>query len=256
MNCELNRKVCGIMDFQYVAGRNPVLEVLKTGREVEKIYIQKGELQGSIKKIIGIAKEKNIVVQQVDKNKLDSLAKGVAHQGVVALVSSYEYSDVEDILAKAREKNEPPFILILDGIEDPHNLGAIIRTAECAGVHGIIIPKRRSAQVNETVYKSSAGAVEHMLVTKVSNINTTIDELKEKGLWIYGADMDGDLYFNISFKGPVALVIGSEGKGISRLTKEKCDYLVKIPMIGEITSLNASNAAAILMYEVVRQNHG
>lgn len=244
------------MDFQYVAGRNPVLEILRTDKEVEKIYIQKGELQGSIKKIIGIAKDKNIVIQEVDKSKLDSITKGIAHQGVVALVTSYEYASIEDILELAKKRNEDPFIVILDGIEDPHNLGAIIRTAECAGVHGIVIPKRRSAQVNETVYKSSAGAVEHILVAKVNNINQVIDELKEKGLWIYGADMNGDLYFNISLKGAVALVIGSEGKGISRLTKEKCDSLVTIPMVGKISSLNASNAAAILMYEVVRQNHG
>jgi len=244
------------MDFQYVAGRNPVLEILKTEREVEKIFILKGELKGSIKKIIGIAKDRNILIQEVDKDKLDSLAKGVAHQGVVALVSSYEYATVDDILNKAKKNDELPFIVILDGIEDPHNLGAIARTAECAGVHGIIIPKRRSAQVNETVYKASAGAVEHVLIAKVNNINNVIDELKEKGLWIYGADMDGDLYFNISLKGAVALVIGNEGKGISRLTKEKCDCLVKIPMAGKISSLNASNAAAILMYEVVRQSHG
>ena len=244
------------MDFQYVAGRNPVLEILKTEREVEKIFILKGELKGSIKKIIGIAKDRNILIQEVDKDKLDSLAKGVAHQGVVALVSSYEYATVDDILNKAKKNDELPFIVILDGIEDPHNLGAIARTAECAGVHGIIIPKRRSAQVNETVYKASAGAVEHVLIAKVNNINNVIDELKEKGLWIYGADMDGDLYFNISLKGAVALVIGNEGKGISRLTKEKCDCLVKIPMVGRISSLNASNAAAVLMYEVVRQNYG
>lgn len=244
------------MDFQYIAGRNPVLEVLKSQREIEKIYVLKGDLKGSIKKIIGIAKERNIVIQEVDKNKLDTLAKGVAHQGVVALISSYEYARLDDILDRAKEKDQPPFIVILDGIEDPHNLGAIIRTAECAGVHGIIIPKRRSAQVNETVYKASAGAVEHVLVAKVNNINNAIDELKDKGLWIYGADMDGSLYFNTSLKGAVALVIGNEGKGISRLTKEKCDGLVKIPMVGKISSLNASNAAAILMYEVVRQNHG
>lgn len=245
------------MDVQYVAGRNPVLEVLRANREVEKLYILKGELQGSINKIIGIAKDKNIVIQEVDRNKLDSLARGVAHQGVVALISSYQYATIDSILDKAKEREEPPFIVILDGIEDPHNLGAIIRTAECAGVHGVIIPKRRSAQVNETVYKASAGAVEHILVAKVNNINNTIDELKTKGMWIYGADMEGeDFHFNTSLKGAVALVIGNEGKGISRLVKEKCDVLVKIPMVGKITSLNASNAAAILIYEVVRQNYG
>lgn len=245
------------MDFQYVSGRNPVLEILKTDREVEKLYVLKGELQGSINKIMGIAKDRNIVIQQVDKAKLDSLADGNTHQGVVALVTSYNYVDIDDILNRAKEKNQSPFIVILDGLEDPHNLGAIIRTAECAGVHGVIIPKRRSAQVNQTVYKSSAGAVEHMLISKVNNVVNTIKELKDKGMWIYGADMDGtDYHFNTSLKGPIALVIGSEGKGLSRLVKENCDVLVKIPMLGQISSLNASNAASILIYEVVRQNHG
>ncbi|WP_353094262.1 23S rRNA (guanosine(2251)-2'-O)-methyltransferase RlmB [Tissierella praeacuta] len=245
------------MDFQYVVGRNPVLEILKTDREIEKLYILKGELQGSINKIIGIAKDRNIVIQQVDKNKLDSLSEGNAHQGVVALVTSYTYSSIEDILNRAKERNQPPFIVILDGLEDPHNLGSIIRTAECAGVHGVIIPKRRSAQINQTVYKSSAGAVEHMLVAKVNNIVNTIEELKDKGLWVYGADMNGeDYYFNTSLEGAIALVIGNEGKGLSRLVKEKCDVLVKIPMLGQISSLNASNAASILIYEVVRQSHG
>ncbi|MBU5425632.1 23S rRNA (guanosine(2251)-2'-O)-methyltransferase RlmB [Tissierella pigra] len=244
------------MDFQYVVGRNPVLEILKTDREIEKLYILKGELQGSINKIIGMAKDRNIVIQQVDKNKLDSLSEGNAHQGVVALVTSYTYVDIDDILNKAKEKEEPPFVVILDGLEDPHNLGSIIRTAECAGVHGIIIPKRRSAAVNQTVYKSSAGAVEHMLVAKVNNIVNAIEELKEKGLWIYGADMTGADYYKTSLNGGVALVIGNEGKGISRLVKEKCDVLVKIPMLGKVSSLNASNAASILMYEVVRQSNG
>lgn len=244
------------MDFQYVVGRNPVLEILKTDKEIEKLYILKGELQGSINKIVGIAKDRNIVIQQVDKNKLDSLSEGNAHQGVVALVTSYRYVNIEDILNRAKERNQPPFIVVLDGLEDPHNLGSIIRTAECAGVHGIIIPKRRSAQVNQTVYKSSAGAVEHMLVAKVNNIVNAIEELKNNGLWIYGADMDGNNYNKTSLEGSVALVIGSEGKGLSRLVKEKCDVLVKIPMLGKISSLNASNAASILIYEVVRQNYG
>ena len=244
------------MDFQYVVGRNPVLEILKTDKEIEKLYILKGELQGSINKIVGIAKDRNIVIQQVDKNKLDSLSEGNAHQGVVALVTSYRYVGIEDILNRAKERNQPPFIVVLDGLEDPHNLGSIIRTAECAGVHGVIIPKRRSAQVNQTVYKSSAGAVEHMLVAKVNNIVNAIEELKDNGLWIYGADMDGNNYNKTSLEGSVALVIGSEGKGLSRLVKEKCDVLVKIPMLGKISSLNASNAASILIYEVVRQNYG
>mgnify|MGYP000991476768 FL=1 len=240
----------------YVVGRNPVLELLKTDKEIDKIYILKGDLQGSIKKIIGKARDKNIIIQEVDKFKLDSMANGNAHQGVAALVTGYEYSTVDDILNKAKELNQNPFIVILDGIEDTHNLGAIIRTAECAGAHGVIIPKRRSARVNQTVYKASAGAVEHMLIADVSNISNTIDDLKKRGLWIYGADMDANnFYFNTKLDGAIALVIGNEGKGISRLVKEKCDYLLKIPMVGKISSLNASTSAAILIYEVVRQSY-
>lgn len=245
------------MSEQYVVGRNPVLEILKADKEVEKLYVLKGELQGSINKIIGIAKDRKIIIQQVDRAKLDSMSDGNAHQGVVALITDYKYATIEDILNKAEDKQQPPFVIILDEIEDPHNLGAIIRTAECAGAHGVIIPKRRSAQVNQTVYKSSAGAVEHMLVAKINNVVNTIEELKDKGLWVYGADINGaDYHFNTSLKGAIALVIGNEGKGMSRLVKEKCDVLVKIPMEGKISSLNASNAAAILIYEVFRQNHG
>ncbi len=244
------------MKEQYIVGRNPVLEVLKTGKEIEKIFVLKGELKGSINKIIGIAKDRGIPIQQVDKSKLDNISKGSVHQGVAALVAPYIYSSVDEILQKAKRLNQPPFILILDGIEDPHNLGAIVRTAECAGVHGVIIPNRRAAQVTEGVYKSSAGAIEHMLIARVNNISDTIEYLKEKDLWIYGADVEGEDYYNVELTGPVALVIGSEGKGISRLVKEKCDFLLKIPMFGHITSLNASNAASILIYEVVRQNHG
>lgn len=240
----------------YVVGRNPVLELLRSDKEIDKIYVLKGDLQGSIKKIIGAAKDKNIIVQEVDKFKLDSMADGNVHQGVAALVTGFEYASVDDILEKAEKLNQKPLIIILDGIEDPHNLGAIVRTAECAGAHGVIIPKRRSARVNQTVYKSSAGAVEHMLIADVSNISNTIEDLKKKGLWVYGADMDGqDYYFNTKFDGSIALVIGNEGKGISRLVKEKCDFLVKIPMVGKISSLNASTSAAILIYEVVRQSH-
>lgn len=244
------------MNEQYVVGRNPVLELLKTDKEIDKLYVLKGDLQGSINKILGIAKDRGIVVQQVDKNKLDSMSEGNAHQGVAALVTGFEYSTIEDILKKAKDLNESPFIIILDGIEDTHNLGAIVRTAECAGAHGIIIPRRRSAMVNQTVYKASAGAVEHMLIANVNNISNSIEELKDKGLWVYGADMSGkDYYYNTKLDGPIALVIGNEGKGISRLVKEKCDVLVKVPMLGKISSLNASTAAAILIYEVVRQGH-
>ena len=245
------------MKQEYIVGRNPVLEVLKTEKEIEKIYVLKGELKGSINKIISMAKDRNIIIQYVDKVKLNQIAKGTNHQGVAALVAPYDYSSIEDILDKARALNKPPFIIILDGIEDPHNLGSIIRTAECAGVDGIIIPKRRAAHITETVYKSSAGAVEHMLIAKVTNIPNAIDSLKEEGLWIYGADADGEkYYFDADLKGPIALVIGSESKGLSKLVKEKCDFLIKIPMYGKISSLNASNAASILIYEVVRQNYG
>lgn len=245
------------METQYIIGRNPVLEVLSGDKEIEKIYILKGDLQGSIKKILGKAKDKKIIIQEVDKFKLDELAEGQVHQGVVASIGLYEYVEVEDILNYAKEKNESPLILILDEVEDPHNLGAIVRTAECAGAHGVIIPKRRSATVNGTVYKSSAGAVEHMKIAKVTNISQTLESLKEAGLWIYGADMDGkENYYNTDLTGPVGLVIGNEGRGISRLVKEKCDVLVKIPMYGNVNSLNASNAAAILIYEVIRQCNG
>ena len=244
------------MSTQNVSGRNPVLEVLKSDKEIEKLYVLKGDLKGSIKKIMGMAKDKGIIIQEVDKNKLESLSDGNVHQGVVAVVTEYEYAEIEDMLELASGNDEDPFIIILDEIEDPHNMGSIIRSAECAGVHGIIIPKRRSASVNNTVYKSSAGAAEHMLVAKVTNISNTIEKLKEKGLWIYGADMDGsDYHFNTELKGAIGLVIGNEGKGLSRLVKEKCDVLVRIPMKGKISSLNASNAASILMYEVLRQRH-
>lgn len=244
------------MDELYVVGRNPVMELLKSDKEIDKIYVLKGDLQGSIKKILAIAKEKNIIIQEVDRQKLDTLAQETTHQGVAALVTGFKYSTIDDILEKAKKMNEDPFIIILDEIEDPHNLGAIIRTAECAGVHGIIIPKRRSARVNQTVYKSSTGAVEHMLIADVTNISNTITELKNKGLWIYGADMNGhDYHFNTNLDGAVALVIGNEGKGISRIVKEKCDVLVKIPMMGKISSLNASASAAILIYEVIRQKN-
>ena len=244
------------MNELYVAGRNPVLELLKTDKQIDKLYILKGDLKGSIQKIIGIAKDRKIVIQQVDKMKLDSMSDGNAHQGVVALVTGYEYSSLDEILKFAQNKGESPFLVVLDGIEDTHNLGAIIRTAESAGVHGIIIPKRRSAMVNQTVYKSSAGAVEHIKIAQVTNISQTIDNLKKAGIWFYGADADAEeAYYNTKLTGPIALLIGNEGKGISRIVKEKCDFLVRIPMKGEIGSLNASNAASILIYEVVRQSN-
>jgi 23S rRNA (guanosine2251-2'-O)-methyltransferase len=245
------------MNEMYVAGRNPVMELLKSEKQIDKLYILKGELKGSITKIIGMAKDKKIVIQQVDRVKLDSMSQGNAHQGVVALVTGFDYSSIDDILSAAKKKGEKPFVIILDGVEDTHNLGAVIRTAECAGVHGVIIPKRRSAMVNQTVYKSSAGAVEYMKVAQVNNIVQVMDELKAKGLWLYGADAEAKgLYFKTEMKGAIGIVIGGEGKGLSRLVKEKCDVLVSIPMKGKISSLNAANAASILIYEAVRQADG
>lgn len=237
-----------------IEGRNSVLELLETNRDINKIYVSRGEKHGSINKILAIAKEKRIVTVEVDKSKLDAMSQTENHQGVIAIVPPFEYCEVDDILENAKQKNEQEFILILDGIEDPHNLGSIIRTAETAGVHGIIIPKRRAASVNSTVNKVSAGAVEHMKIARVNNINETIKYLKENGIWICGTDMDTNTeYYKQDFTGPIAIVIGSEGFGMSRLVKENCDFLVKIPMKGKITSLNASVSAGIVIYEALKQ---
>lgn len=238
---------------ELIYGRNACLEALNTGK-VEELYIQKGNLKGSIEKVIGRAKNKNVIIKTVDKKTLDNMAKGEVHQGVIASISSFEYSSVEDILNEAKNREEDPFIVILDEIEDPHNLGAIIRSCETAGVHGVIIPKRRSASINSTVYKSSAGACNYLKVAKVTNINRTIDELKEKNIFVYGTDGDAKSYYNkTNLTGPIAIVIGNEGKGISMQIKKNCDDLIKIPMRGNITSLNASNACAVVCYEVLRQ---
>lgn len=237
-----------------VEGRNAVLELLNSDRDINKIFVQAGEKHGSINKIIAIAKENKVVVTEVEKSKLDFMSKTNNHQGVIAIVPPFNYCEIEDILNLAEQRNEDAFILILDGIEDPHNLGSIIRTAETAGVHGIIIPKRRSVTVNSTVSKVSAGAVEHMKIARVNNINEAIRKLKENGLWIIGTDMNTNTYYyNQDLKGNIAIVIGSEGFGISRLVKENCDMLVKIPMKGKITSLNASVSAGIIIYEAVKQ---
>ena len=237
-----------------VEGRNSVLELLESEKDINKIYVTRGEKQGSINKIIGRAKGKGIVLVEVDKSKLDEMSQTGNHQGVIAIVPPFEYCEVEDILDEAKNKNEQPFILILDGIEDPHNLGAIIRTAETAGVHGVIIPKRRAASVNSTVNKVSAGAVEHMKVARVNNINDIIQYLKDNGLWIIGTDGKAEnYYYEQDLTGPIALVIGSEGYGMNRLVSENCDILVKIPMMGKITSLNASVSAGIVTYEIVKQ---
>ena len=237
-----------------VEGRNAVLELLNSERDINKIFVQAGEKHGSINKIIAIAKENKVVVKEVEKSKLDFMSKTNNHQGVIAVVPPFNYCEIEDILDLAKSRNEDAFVLILDGIEDPHNLGSIIRTAETAGVHGIIIPKRRSVTVNSTVSKVSAGAVEYMKIARVNNINEATRKLKENGLWIIGTDGDANTYYyNQDLKGDIAIVIGSEGFGISRLVKENCDMLVKIPMKGNITSLNASVSAGIVMYEAVKQ---
>ena len=235
-----------------ITGRNAVLEALKSDREIEKLIVAKGA-EGSIRKITGMAKDKKIPIQYREKAALDRIAGRNSHQGVIAQVSEYTYCTLDDILRRAEERGEDPFIMILDGLEDPHNLGAVMRTAECCGAHGIVIPKRRSAGITETVAKASAGAVEYMLCARVSNIGQAIDQLKERGMWVAACDMWGKVYTEQDLTGSLAVVIGSEGTGISRLVREKCDFVVSIPMKGKITSLNASNAAAILMYEVVRQ---
>lgn len=249
-----NRSKDDVKFDDQIEGRNSVLELLETDRDINKIYVSRGEKHGSINKILAIAKEKRIVTVEVDKSKLDAMSQTENHQGVIAIVPPFEYCEVDDILDYAKQKNEKEFILILDGIEDPHNLGSIIRTAETAGVHGIIIPKRRAASVNSTVNKVSAGAVEHMKIARVNNINETIKYLKENGIWICGTDMDTNTeYYNQDLTGPIAIVIGSEGFGMSRLVKENCDFLVKIPMKGKITSLNASVSAGIVIYEALKQ---
>ena len=241
-------------DLDQVEGRNAVIELLESGRDINKIFVSKGEKHGSINKIIALAKDRKVIITEIDKNKINQMSQTENNQGVIAIVPPFDYCDVDDILQEAKNKNEDPFVLILDGIEDPHNLGSIIRTAETAGAHGIIIPKRRAASVNSTVNKVSAGAVEHMKVARVNNITETIKYLKEKGLWICGTDMHTNTYYyNQDFKMPVGIVIGSEGFGMSRLVKENCDFLVKIPMKGKITSLNASVSAGIVIYEVVKQ---
>lgn len=237
---------------EIIIGRNAVTEALKSDREIEKITIAKGA-EGSVKQIVGKARDKKIPIYYSEKTRMDKMSQGGAHQGVIAVVSEYKYCEIEDILERARERGEAPFIIILDGLQDPHNLGAIMRTAECAGVHGIVIPKRRSVSVTETVAKTSAGALEYMLCAKVTNIANEIEKLKAHGIWIGACDMGEVPYYKQNLTGPIALVIGGEGTGISRLVREKCDFIVSIPMKGNITSLNASNAASILMYEIVKQ---
>ena len=235
-----------------IIGRNAVSEALKSGREVDTLFVAKGDRSGSIGMLMGLARDKGAVVKEVDRRKLDAMCGGANHQGVAARAAAHSYSSIDDILKKAEEKGEEAFVIICDEIEDPHNLGAIIRTADACGAHGVIIPKRRGVSLTYAVGKVSAGALEYVPVARVSNLPSAIDELKEKGFWVYAADMDGKPWNEQDYSGKVALVIGSEGKGISRLVKEKCDFTVSLPMRGKINSLNASVAAGILMYEVIR----
>ena len=237
-----------------IEGRNSVLELLESGKDINKIYVTRGEKHGSINKILGIAKEKHIIIVEKDKKQMDQMAQNENYQGVIAIVPPFEYCKIDDILNVAKERNEEPFVLILDGIEDPHNLGSIIRTAETAGIHGIIIPKHRAASVNSTVNKVSSGAAQYMKVARVTNITDAITELKEKGLWICGTDIStSQYYYEQDYKGAIGIVIGNEGKGMSDKVKKNCDFLVKIPMKGKVTSLNASVSTGIVVYEAVKQ---
>lgn len=236
-----------------IEGRNAVIEAFRSGKTIDKLYVLDGCKDGPVMTIIREAKKTDTIIRYVDREILDRLSKTGHHQGVVANAAAYDYAEVEDILNAAREKGEPPFVFILDGIEDPHNLGAIIRTANLAGAHGVIIPKRRAVGLTATVAKTSVGALNYTPVAKVTNLSATIEELKKEGLWFVCADMGGETMYNLNLTGPIGLVIGNEGEGVSRLVKEKCDYVASIPMKGNIDSLNASVAAGVLAYEIVRQ---
>jgi 23S rRNA (guanosine2251-2'-O)-methyltransferase len=239
-----------------IEGRNAVMEAFRAGKTIDRLFVLDGCQDGPVKSITREAKKTDAIVTYVKKERLDQLSQTGKHQGVIAYCAAYEYAEVEDILNAAREKNEPPFIILLDGIEDPHNLGAIIRTAHQAGAHGVIIPKRRAVGLTATVAKTSAGAINYLPVAKVTNLGNTIDQLKEKGMWFVCADMKGELMYQLNLKGSIGLVIGGEGAGVGRLVKEKCDYMAKIPMYGQVDSLNASVAMGIIAYEIVRQRLG
>lgn len=244
----------GVDSENIVAGRNPVFELLKSGRTVDKIYVAHGEHEGSIVKIVAQARDMGIPVVEADKYKLESIAGTSNHQGIVAFATDYSYCDLDDLFDCAEEKGEKPFFIVLDGVTDPRNLGAIIRTAECCGVHGIIIPKRGCCGLTTTVFKTAAGACEHMKIAKVTNIAETITALKERGVWTYAADGDGDCdLYSTDLTGATAIVLGDEGKGISRLVRQRCDGVISIPMFGKINSLNVSVAGAVMMYEAVRR---
>ncbi|MBQ9860467.1 MAG: 23S rRNA (guanosine(2251)-2'-O)-methyltransferase RlmB [Clostridia bacterium] len=238
----------------YITGRNAVTEALKAGRPLDSVLVARGERQGSIGAIMARCREQSVPVKEVDGRKLDAMAEN--HQGVIAVAACKEYATVEDLFALAQERGEPPFFIVCDELEDPHNLGAILRTAEAAGAHGVIVPRRRAAGLTSTVYKASAGAVEYVPVARVANITDTLRELKKRGLWIYGLDMDGEDWCRTDLKGAMALVVGSEGHGMTRLVKEQCDFILSLPMAGQINSLNASVACGIVLYEAARQRKG
>ena len=241
-------------DFDKIEGRNPVLEALKSGRSINKIFISKGDREGSINQLIALGKEKGVVIQEVDRSRLDMMSTSHAHQGVIAFVAAKDYVEVDDILGIAEASGTAPFIIILDEITDAYNLGSILRTANAVGAHGVIIPKRRAVGLTATVSKASAGAIEYVPVARVTNISQTIDYLKKKNIWVVGTDSTGQKpYYQNDLKGPVALVIGSEGEGIGKLVRESCDFIVNIPMMGQISSLNAAVAGAIVMYEILKQ---
>ncbi|MCA1066427.1 23S rRNA (guanosine(2251)-2'-O)-methyltransferase RlmB [Rossellomorea sp. AcN35-11] len=243
------------MSKDFIGGRNPVMEALKSGRDINKIWIAEGSQKGSIQQIVGLAKESNVMVQYVPKKKIEQMV-AENHQGVVASVAAYQYAEIDDLFHRAEQKGEDPFILILDELEDPHNLGSIMRTADAAGAHGIIIPKRRAVGLTSTVAKASTGAIEHIPVARVTNLSRAVDELKERGVWVAGTDAKGKQDFRqLDGTLPIGIIVGSEGKGMSRILRDKCDFLVQLPMIGHVTSLNASVAASILMYEVYRKRH-
>lgn len=244
-----------IISESVVSGRNAVKELLASGRDIDKIYVQRGEREGSVRMLIGKAAERKIPVVEVERSKLDAMCGGSFHQGIIAMAAEQNYSTIDDIIEYAESLGERPFVVICDGVEDPHNLGAIIRSAECTGVHGVIIPKRRAVGLTPVVAKSSAGALEHMRVARVTNLSSTVDELKQRGFWIYAADMGGQKYYDTDFSGSVAVVLGSEGFGISRLVKEKCDFTVSIPLYGKVNSMNVSCAAAVILTEVAKQRH-
>ena len=237
-----------------LSGRNPIREAIKSGRDIEKLLVAKGDLSGTAKEIISMARDRHIPIQTVDRSRLDEITKN--HQGMLAFASAYRYYDVEDMLAEAQEKNEAPFLIVLDGVTDPQNLGAIIRTAACVGAHGVIVPERRAVGLTPSAVKASAGAIETVKVARVTNLTRTLEMLKKQGIWLYAADMDGEDYRKVSFSGPMALIVGAEGEGVSRLVLEACDYKVSLPMRGGVGSLNASVAAGILMYAALNGREG